>query len=69
MDQSFLIQKKIFEVEAGSAQHVHELQNKISHLVNYKLMNRLEDYFDDVIPANLLLKMDQLVLDIGDVSW
>jgi len=67
-DQKFAIQKQIFEISAFSKEQVHELQNRISRLVNYSLVKKTENYFSEVIPADLLLRMDQLVLDIGEVK-
>jgi Contractile injection system tape measure protein len=67
-DQKFAIQKQIFEIGAFSKEQVHELQNRISRLVNHSLIKKTENYFNEVIPADLLLRMDQLVLDIGEVK-
>ena len=66
--QKFAIQKQIFEIEAFSRTGVHELQNRISKLANFKLQKKIEAYFDEVIPEDLLLKMNEFVLDIGTVN-
>ena len=67
--QKFSIQKQIFEIQSFSKTHVHELQNRISHLVNFSLSQKMETYFDEVIPSNLLFRIDQLDLDLGQVNW
>lgn len=68
-EQTISIQKKIFEIGAFSKTHVHELQNRVSNLVNYRLQKRMEDFFEEIIPEEILLKVERLEVDIGTVSW
>lgn len=48
---------------------VHQLQNRISRLVNDRLTERMKEYFSKIIPEDVLLTIDSLSYDIGEVSW
>jgi len=65
----FSIQKQVFEIQTFSKEHVHELQNRISHLASLSLSQKMEAYFNKVIPENLLIRIDQIVLNLGQVHW
>ena len=67
-NQKFIIQKNTVEIGTHSRENVHELQNRISQLFNYRLMGEMENYFEKVIPENLLLRLDKLELNLGSVN-
>lgn len=68
-DQRCSIEKQVFEISLASKENVHQLQNRISRLANDRLSARMEAYFNEVIPENQLLLIDQLSVDIGEVKW
>jgi hypothetical protein len=68
-NQQFSIQQNIFEIETADRESVHQLQNRISRLVNDRLTDRMKEFFDKIIPENHLLTIEQLSYDIGEVSW
>ncbi len=67
--QQFSIQQNIFEIDTADRENVHQLQNRISKLVNDRLTERMKEYFDKIIPEDHLLTIEQLSYDIGEVSW
>jgi hypothetical protein len=67
--QQFSIQQNIFEIDTADRENVHQLQNRISKLVNDRLTERMKEYFEKIIPEDQLLTIEQLSYDIGEVSW
>ena len=67
--RSHIIGRQIFEVDFSSFSRGHELQNKISSLFNVGLRDRMETLFDRIIPANKVLKVDNLTIDIGEIKF
>lgn len=47
---------------------VHDLQNRISRFANDRLTAAMDDCLEKIIPSELLVKLDSLTLDIGEVE-
>ena len=67
--QRFSIQKLIFEIGSVSEINAHDLQNRVSKLANTNFNVIMEDYFENMIPVNLLIQMDSILLDLGHVDY
>ncbi|SJZ92662.1 contractile injection system tape measure protein [Sediminibacterium ginsengisoli] len=67
--QHFSINQQLFEIDFFSKAKAYELQDRISRLVNGPLPEQVNRYLESVIPEELLLKIDQIRLDIGEVNY
>lgn len=62
------IQKLIFEIDIPEQSGAFELQNRISSLSKEKLMPRLNQLFEDLIPEDEYVYIDRLEVNIGHFS-
>ncbi|MBK8722509.1 MAG: hypothetical protein IPL95_09640 [Saprospiraceae bacterium] len=54
--------------EKCSIYDAEQCNNHISLLVNMKLQNRLESLFDRIVPHNMILSVDTLSIDFGEIE-
>ena len=54
--------------EKCSIYDAEQCNNQISLLVNMKLQNRLESLFDRIVPHNMILTVDTLTIDFGEIE-
>lgn len=68
-DQKFTIQNLLFDIGFSSREKTHELQNRISRLFTNSLSSSIENFFNETIPAEVIVKFDVLTLDLGTVEY
>ncbi|WP_158800350.1 contractile injection system tape measure protein [Pedobacter sp. L105] len=67
-ESHFSIQELSFNLDFFSKEKAYELQNRISRLYHRQLHHILNDFFENNIPENLLIRKDSLLLDLGTIS-
>jgi hypothetical protein len=68
-NQYFIINEQRFEIDFFSKSKAYELQNRISALVNGELSLEIDRYLSKVIPDDILLRFEQLSIDLGTVTY
>lgn len=68
-DQYFSIQRLSFNISFPSKEGAHELQNRISAIYHHQIHATLQRFFNRIIPENILIRKDCLLLDIGSISY
>lgn len=68
-NQYFIINEQRFEIDFFSKAKAYELQNRISALVNGELSLEIDRYLSKVIPDDILLRVEQLSIDLGTVIY
>src|SRR5690349_5955469 len=68
-NQYFSIQQLSFNIGFFSKEKGHELQNKVSRLYHQQLHNLLQNFFYRTVPQHILIRKDQLLLDLGSLSY
>ena len=63
------IQRYLFDVTTNSEVNAKPLQNKLSRVFNQELSVQIEQLFDRVIPADLILQLPQLTIDVGIIPY
>lgn len=66
---SHIISRQIFEVKCSSEKKGRELQDKISFLFNTQLQARMDALFEDIVPQNKHLRIENLTIDVGNISY
>jgi len=66
--QNYNIQKIIFSVEVNAKEKAYELQNRISRIVNDSLLNCVDSFLNKNIADDFVLKINRLVIDIGEIE-
>lgn len=68
-DQKYFIQREVFEVNTSLTDRVYELQNRVSQLSGNRLTVQMEDFFNRNMPPDIICRIDELVLDLGEVQY
>ena len=68
MSQKHIINKTIFDIAYNNEQEANQLQNKISNISNTTLSNTIKNVLDKYGDEALTIRLNTLVLDIGEVS-
>ena len=63
-----IIARQTFDIDYPSKDNAHALQDKVSKIFNMQLMDEIGALFDRLVPQNRIIRIDSLVLDIGDIS-
>ena len=70
MDQSlYHIQQHSFDISFFAADKARELQDQVSRLFYSDLTTQMEQLFDRLIPAELILKFDKLTINAGSIPY
>lgn len=64
---SHIIGRHLFEIDFSSREKTYELQNRVSSIFRNQLTDGMEKVFDRMILQNKLVRVDNLVLDIGNI--
>lgn len=67
VEKKHIVNKQVFEVRLNSSRNAHEIQDKISDTWHDQILPLLDDVFSEMVPANELLRIDKLELDIGRI--
>jgi Contractile injection system tape measure protein len=65
--QKHIIRRQIVEIEVPSVESSWDIQNRISNLSNYGLLQVLESVFDAMAGPDEILRIDRLEIDLGNV--
>jgi hypothetical protein len=66
---SHIIGRQIFEVSCSSSIQGKAVQDKISFLFNRYLQTRMDALFEEIIPHSRHIRVDQLTIDVGHISF
>lgn len=66
---SHQIQSLVFDIQLSPRDKAHALQNTISRMYTYRLEGLLKQFFEEVIPAGLVIKADNVTLDLGAIPY
>ena len=64
-----VIGRQIFDVDFSSKEKSDVLQDKISLIFNNRLMDEMNQLFDRILPSNRIIKVDTLIIDIGEIGF
>lgn len=67
-EQKHIISRQVLEITVQNRQQAHSIQNAASSAVRQKLLPALDRTFSRLTKPDEILRLDKLVLDIGDVS-
>lgn len=67
MSEQHKIRTQILEVNAHSSQDTFMLHRKCSEILNDLVVNEWDAICQELLPSNIHLRLDSVVLDIGDV--
>jgi len=62
-----IIQKQIFDIGSSLEKKAYDLQNRFSRLFHNDASPVMTEVFDRLIPEGLILRLDQLTLDLGSI--
>lgn len=62
-----IIQRHIFDISFPVREKAYELQSRFSRLFDREAIPVMGEVFDELIPENLLLRLDTLTLDLGPI--
>ncbi|MES2004844.1 MAG: contractile injection system tape measure protein [Bacteroidota bacterium] len=68
-NQYFSVREQLFDIRFSNRSQVHALQNRISSLANNSLLPALDQSLHKIIPADKLIRVDTMVLDIGEIRF
>lgn len=63
-----IIQRQVFDLILPKERGAYALQNFISQEYQQKVLPQLAEYLDEKIPADQVIKVDRLELDLGQIS-
>ncbi|OKS86510.1 contractile injection system tape measure protein [Mucilaginibacter polytrichastri] len=66
-EQYHIIQQQIFDISFPVRDKAHELQNRISNFFNTSLSREMDKLFSRLIPADRVVKLNNLVIDAGSM--
>ena len=69
MQQNHIIHKQVAEITFGNKAEVQELFRKIGSLLNQQINNSTSRILDQIIPADTLIALDSLELDLGSLTY
>ena len=64
-----IIGRQIFDVDFSSTEKSDVLQDKISLIFNNRLMEEMNQLFDRILPSNRIIKVDTLIIDVGEIGF
>lgn len=64
-NQQHIIGKQIVELQMGSREDAFAVQQEVSFTLRNQILPRLEDMFDRLVDENILIRLDQLEIDVG----
>lgn len=67
--QHHIIQQQMFDVGFSNADRSYELQSKISDIFNNQLSDAMEQLFSRLVPANTVLSMGDIAIDVGSIPY
>ena len=68
MTQKHLINTQVVQLEVDTSQDAYAMQHRISKWVQQELNPLIEKLFDRLIPEDRMLRLDQVVLDVGSIT-
>ncbi|MEM7374077.1 MAG: contractile injection system tape measure protein [Bacteroidota bacterium] len=66
--QQHIIQRQILEVQLASRENHHPIAEEVTRIFEDQISAQLEQLFDRFAPADRMVSLDTLVLDLGQVS-
>lgn len=67
--QHHIVQYQMFDVAFSSAARSYELQNKISDIFHNQLMDGMEQLFSRLVPADAILTLGEVDIDVGSIPY
>jgi hypothetical protein len=64
-----IIGRQIFDIDFPSKEESDVLQDKISLIFNNRLLDEMNQLFDRILPTNRLIKLDTLIIDLGNIDF
>jgi len=68
-EQNHIIQYEVFDIDGCTRARAKEMQNRVSRLAGEKLNSVMEEVLDRLAGPATLVKIDQLVLDMGVIPY
>lgn len=66
--RNHIIRRQVIELDVPSVENAWEIQERVSELYKYQLLQVLEEIFDAIAPDGEVLRIDRLEVDIGKVN-
>lgn len=69
MSEAHVIGRQLFDLHFYSQKEAYNLQTKVSYLFREKLKSILEKHLEAVSSPGVVIRLDQLNLDLGDIAY
>jgi len=64
-----IIQHQLFDIAYTNAGRAYDLQSKVSDIFNSRLVTGMEELFDRLVPEDVVLSLDEVSIDIGNITY